>query len=78
MKDIPKKTLVKFFKKLGLEHKRTKGDHEIWDYADENKSLKRPLTIRTKDKDIPLFHIHTNLKTLNITKAQFEEMIKAL
>ncbi|CAN5641937.1 hypothetical protein BH10BAC5_BH10BAC5_28900 [soil metagenome] len=78
MKSLPKKVIAKFFESLGLECKRIKGDHEIWNYVDEYKCLRRPLTIRTHQKDIPLFHIHTNLKTLNISKKEFEELIKKL
>ena len=78
MKSISKKSLTKIFESLGLECKRIKGDHEIWNFIDENKSLRRPLTIRTHQKDIPLLHLHTNLKTLNISKLEFEELLKNL
>jgi len=63
-------------KKKGLVFKRTKGSHDIWDYPDD--SLLRPVVIRSKDKEIPGGHIHTNLITLGISYDEFEKEIKLL
>jgi len=69
-KPIPTKKFKKFLKKLGLRHLRDNGDHEIWDYPDGS-SLLRPVTIIGCEKEIPAFHIDTNLKTLNMTYEEF-------
>jgi hypothetical protein len=38
----------------------------------------RPVTVDTNYKDVPITHIHTNLKTLGIDKKDFSEAIKDL
>ena len=59
-----------FLRKHGLVHIRSTGSHEIWDRSTVPKLI-RPITIREKDKDIPLLFIKTNLETLGITMEQF-------
>lgn len=66
----------KFLKAEGLIIIRTESSHEIWDYPD--RSLLRPITIDKNYSDVPLLHIHTNLKTLGINKADFEKKLKDL
>jgi predicted RNA binding protein YcfA (HicA-like mRNA interferase family) len=73
MKPIPTRKWKKFLKKLGLEYKRTKGSHEIWDYPDD--SLLRPVTFRSTEKDIPVIHIKTNLFTPGISDEDFEKAV---
>jgi hypothetical protein len=67
-KPIPTKKFKQFLRKKGLEHLRTKGDHEIWDYP-ENSPLLRPVTFI--GNDIPSLHIKTNLITLGMTYDEF-------
>ena len=52
---------------------RTEASHDIYD--NPKKPLNRPLILRTKYKDIPLMHLHTNLKTLEVSKAEFEKWL---
>lgn len=52
---------------IGCTLKRTKGDHFFYDKP----GLRRPIVI-TASKEIPPFHIQTNLKTLNISYSEFE------
>jgi hypothetical protein len=40
--------------------------------------LIRPITFRGKDKDVPVDHIATNLKTLGISNAQSEQALKEI
>jgi len=75
VKTIPLSRWKKYLKSLGLKYKRTKSSHEIWDY-DEPQKLLRPLTVDLNYKDVPITHIHTSLKTLNISKEDFEREIK--
>ncbi|MEP6793993.1 MAG: hypothetical protein ABJB16_06685 [Saprospiraceae bacterium] len=55
----------KFLKSQGLIFKRSVGGHEIWDYPDD--SLLRPVIYSAHDKEIAIYQITTNLKTLNLT-----------
>jgi predicted RNA binding protein YcfA (HicA-like mRNA interferase family) len=77
IKQIPVKKFIRWLESLGLVHIRTTASHDYYNYPDRHPNkLMRPITVRTKYKDIPLFHIHTNLKTLGISKEEFEEQIK--
>lgn len=77
IKQIPVYKFVKWLESKGLVHVRTTASHDMYNYPDRHpKKLTRCVVIRTKDKDIPQFHIHTNLKTLGISKEEFEREIK--
>lgn len=73
-KSVPLKKFKKYLKSLGLVHVRTKDSHEFYDYPD--KPLLRPISVDINYPDVPLLHIHTNLKTLGIDKKQFSKDIK--
>jgi hypothetical protein len=76
VKPIPTRTFKKFLKYVGCEYIRTEGGHEIWDKKDD--SLLRPITLQTKNKDVPILHIHTSLENLGITKKEFGDILKKL
>ncbi len=80
IKQIPVRQFVKYLKSLGLVYIRTKGDHDIWNYPDGHPrgKLMRPVIFRGNEKDIPVDHIATNLKTLGISNSQFEKAIKEI
>lgn len=73
-KSIPLKKYKLFLKSIGLKHIRSQSSHEIWDY--EEKPLLRPITVDNNYPDVPILHIHTSLKSLGISKKEFEEAIK--
>ncbi len=73
-KPIPTAKWKKWLKSLGLEYKRTEGSHEIWDYPDD--SLLRPVVFRGAKNEIPGWHIHTNLQTLDIDYKTFQKQIQ--
>lgn len=80
MKSIPYQHYVALLKILGLVHIRTEASHQIWDFpSGSDRTLLRPVTIRDKDKDIPMLHMHTNLTTLElsgvVTKERFNELL---
>jgi predicted RNA binding protein YcfA (HicA-like mRNA interferase family) len=77
MKSIETRLFIKFLKSIGLEYKRTKGSHEIWDNINEP-LLERPVIFRGNEKQIPTMHLHTNLLTLGISHKEFEDAIKKL
>ena len=78
VKPIPLATFEKFLRKEGLVRVRTKGSHDIYEYADPNKKLSRPITVKNNLKDVPITHIHTNLDSLGISKKDFTKKIKDL
>ena len=77
-KPIPTKIFIAWLKSRGIVYKRTESSHDIYDLAEEGKCLPRPVTIRTKFKDIPPLHIKTNLDTIGIDYKTFEKEIKKL
>ena len=78
LKQIPVSKFVKYLESLGLVYIRTTASHDYYNFPKGHAKghLQRPITIRTKHKDIPLDHLHTNLQTLGISKKQFEEEIQ--
>ena len=62
-KSVPLKIFVKYLKSIGLKYIRSNASHDLYD---------------TNYKDVPITHIHTNLKTLGIDKKDFSEAIKDL
>ena len=78
IKQIPVSKFIKWLESKGLQYIRTTASHDHYNYAERDpRRLSRNITVRTKDKDIPQFHIHTNLQTLGISKTDFEKEIKA-
>jgi predicted RNA binding protein YcfA (HicA-like mRNA interferase family) len=77
VKQIPTSKFIAWLLSIGLLYERTKASHDIYNYPkDDARRLTRPVTVRGNYKDIPILHIHTNLKTLGISKSDFEEQIK--
>ena len=71
---IKVKDFRKFLKSEGLKYYRTEGSHEIWGRID----LLRPITFQGAKKEIPPFHIRTNLKTLDVSVTTFLKKLKKL
>jgi predicted RNA binding protein YcfA (HicA-like mRNA interferase family) len=76
IKSIPLKKYRKFLKHIGLKKVRTKSTHEIYNNPDN--PLLRPVTVDSKFPDVPILHIHTSLKTIGMSKDEFEKIIKTL
>lgn len=70
---VPRRKFEKFLKYIGCHLKRIKGDHLIYD----GPGLKRPVVV-TMDKDVPVFIIRNNLRTLKITPERFLEILRKL
>lgn len=62
-----------FLKMTGCLLKRTKGDHLIY----TRPGLKRPIVI-TADREVPVFIIRSNLRTLGISSDEYLAIIKQL
>jgi len=58
---------------IGCAYKRTKGDHLVY----ERPGLKRPVVF-PKDKEIPVFVIRNNLRTLGLGVKEYIEILKRI
>lgn len=63
----------KFLTYKKLHFHRIKGDHEIW----VKEGLLRPVVFRTNEKEIPIFHIKTNLKTIQSDMQELRNFLKS-
>lgn len=77
IKQIPVSKFLRWIYSLGLIEVGHSSSHWFYNYPEKDpKRLTRNLSIRKKYKDIPILHIHTNLKTLQVSKTQFEKEIQ--
>lgn len=60
-----------FLKSIGCIYLRTEGDHEIWTKT----GLNRPVVFPTKHKELTVFFIKNNLKTLGIADEEFLKLL---
>jgi len=67
------KKFEKFLLYAGCVFKREKGDHRVYWRAD----LNRPIILPTY-KNLPLFIIRNNLKTLGVTVEEYLEILKKI
>lgn len=68
---IKRKKFEKFLKYIGCYLKRTEGDHFIYD----REGLERPVVI-TADREVPVFALRNNLRTLKLSPEEYLEIIK--
>ena len=66
---VPRKVFIVFLESLGLVHVRTKGGHLVYD--NPNQPLKRPVILQSRGKDIPRFHIQSNLNSIGVSTKEF-------
>ena len=59
-------------KALGLSYIRTKGGHEMW-YKD---GMLRNVVFQTHEEPVPEDIVLNNIRTIGITKAEFEAQMK--
>jgi len=70
---IKRAKFEKFLLFIGCKYKRSKGDHFIYDRED----LKRPIVI-TADREVPVFIIRNNLRTLGLSVEEFLTILEEL
>lgn len=70
---LKRKRFEKFLKYIGCYLKRQRGDHLIYDRI----GLERPVIITT-DKEVPIFIIRNNLRTLKMNTEEYLEILKKL
>lgn len=70
---LSRKKFERFLEYIGCNLKRKKGDHFIYDRL----GLDRPVVI-TADKEVPVFIIRNNLRTLNISPDEYLEILKKI
>lgn len=73
LKSVSWRKFEKFLIYVGCYFVRQKGDHLIYWRSD----LKRPIVI-PKDKEIPIFIIKNNLKTLGISVKEYLKIMENL
>jgi len=64
-------TLIRIFELDGFEVKRQKGDHVIM----VKPGIKRPVVIKTSPKQVPVFHIRTNMTTAGMSRERYFELL---
>lgn len=67
------KKFDRFLIYVGCKFIRQKGDHRVY-WRD---GLLRPIILRTK-KDVPVFEIKSNLRTLNISTEEYLAILQRL
>ncbi|MCG2686490.1 type II toxin-antitoxin system HicA family toxin [Candidatus Parcubacteria bacterium] len=70
---VSRRKFEKFLKFVGCSFKRQKGDHLIYDRP----GLKRPIVV-PEDKEVPIFIIRNNLRTLKISPQDYLEILGKL
>lgn len=70
---LERKSFEKFLVFVGCQLKRQKGDHLIYTRED----LKRPIVFTT-DKEVPVFIIRNNLRTLKMGLEEYLEILKRI
>ena len=64
----------KILKAFGLEQVRTKGGHEMW----FKEGMLRNVVFQTHEEPIPEDIVLNNIRTLGITKEEFDVKLKAI
>ena len=70
LRPIHYRKFEQFLAKIGCHLVRQEGDHRVWDRSD----LIRPVIVRTK-KDLPVFEIKSNLRTLHISTEEYLNLL---
>lgn len=70
---------ISFLTHLGLVRISQEASHTKWDYPpdSEDGQLIRPIIVRENEKQVPIFHIHTSLKSIGLGKSAFENWLKS-
>ena len=68
---VPYRKLVKVFEREGFTLMRQVGDHLIL----TKPGIKRPVVIKTSPHAVPVTHILTNLKTAQISRERYFELL---
>jgi predicted RNA binding protein YcfA (HicA-like mRNA interferase family) len=71
IKPIHHRKLVKIFERDGFTVMRQAGDHLIL----TKPGIKRPVVIKTSPHTVPVTHILTNLKTAQISRDRYFELL---
>ena len=73
LRPIHYKKFEQFLLKIGCHLVRQEGDHRAWDRGD----LFRPVIVRVK-KDLPVFEIKSNLRTLRISTSEYLKILEQI
>ncbi|MBI4993661.1 type II toxin-antitoxin system HicA family toxin [Candidatus Wolfebacteria bacterium] len=73
LRPISWKKFEKFVLYVGCSYERKSGDHRVYGRSD----LKRPVVF-PEDKEIPIFIIRNNLRTLGISYSEYISILEKL
>ena len=73
LRPIHYKTFEQFLLTIGCRFIRQESDHRVWDRPD----LIRPVIVRAK-KNLPVFEIKSNLRTLRMSTAEYLNLLDQL
>ena len=73
LRPIHYRKFERFLLHIGCHFVRQEGDHRVWDRQD----LLRPIIVRTK-KDLPVFEIKSNLRTLRMSTVEYLDILEDL
>lgn len=73
LRPVHYKKFETFLREIGCQRVRQEGDHRVWTRHD----LIRPIIVRTK-KDLPVFEIKSNLRTLRIGTKEYLDILAGL
>lgn len=73
---IETKLFIEFLVWKGFVYERHESSHYAFNNPPDKPQLDRPLIVRTKHKEIPMLHIHTNLTTAGISHQEFSDWLK--
>lgn len=76
IRQIETKLFIEFLESIGMVYERHESSHYVFNNPPEKPQLDRPLIIRTKHKEIPILHIHTNLTSAGISREEFSDWLK--
>ena len=68
---VPYQRLVKVFELEGFAVSRQKGDHLIL----TKPGVKHPLVIKTSPREVPVTHILTNMRTAEMGRGRYFELL---
>jgi len=66
------KKLIRIFEIDGFTISRKEGDH----IAMTKPGVKRPLIIKSSPREVPVLHVKTNMKTAEMSREQYFELLK--
>lgn len=75
IRQIETKLFIEFLESIGMVYERHESSHYVFNNPPGKPQLDRPLIVRTKHREIPVLHIHTNLTSAGISHQTFSDWL---